>query len=364
MRSRPYYPRKSAAISCLLLLALLAAPALVYGREDAGLPAAENTAKKIGRLDLENGFERYFFYTRYRIGGKTYSRSGGVHYHFPISELRFPLETFMFYANLNLSFIDRITIHFNVRKNIHNKVGIMKDTDWVPYPGVKTIYSESTARLNAIFTEADLSVRLFTVSFFSLVLGAGFTHQYFYYWCSDTLQTSIYTSTPPYIGSPSIIKIPCTVITYDLRYYMATIQITPVFTFIERLEIALALRFSPYLRARDIDDHILRGKKSKGDSDGRRIHALTQDTLPVPQQGLPGGAARLSHPQHEGAPDPVILPAGRGSGRDPGMVRADRNKAEERAALRGTRCGLFLRIVGAQAVRGPVRRGPTPSFWP
>lgn len=268
MRSKPYYQRKSAATSILLLLALLAAPALAYGQEDAGRPAGENTGKKIGRLDLENGFQRYFFYTRYRIGGMTYSRGGALPYHFPISELRFPIEVFMFYANLNLTFIDRITIHFNVRKNIHNRAGIMKDTDWVPYPGVKTIYSESTARLNAIFTEADLSVRLFTVSFFSLVLGAGFSHQYFYYWCSDTTQTSIYSGAPPYIGSPSYIRIPCKVITYDLRYYLATIQITPVFTFKERLEIALAIRFSPYLRARDIDDHILRGKKSEGDSTG------------------------------------------------------------------------------------------------
>ena len=73
----------------------------------------------------------------------------------------------------------------------------MEDSDWVPYPGLKTVYSESTARLNAIFTEADLSVRLFTVSVFSLVLGAGFTHQYLYYWCSDTAQTSIYCQHAP-----------------------------------------------------------------------------------------------------------------------------------------------------------------------
>lgn len=266
--SRPYYPRKSAAISIFLLLALLAAPAAVHGQAADDNPPAKRDAGKIGRLELENGFERYFFYTQYRIGGRTYSREGVLPYHFPISELRFPIEAFMFYANLNLTFIDRITIHFNVRKNIHNRVGIMKDSDWVPYPGVRTIYSESTARLNAIFTEADLSVRLFTVSFFSLKLGGGFTHQYFYYWCSDTLQTSIFSTAYPYIGDPAVVKIPCKVITYDLRYYMATIQVTPVFTFVNRLEIALAIRFSPYLRARDTDDHILRAKKSKGDSTG------------------------------------------------------------------------------------------------
>jgi outer membrane protease len=250
------------------LLALLAAPVILYGEEAGGPPSGESKKKSIGRFDLENGFERYFLYTKYQIGGMTYARDGAIPYHFPISELKFPLDTFMFYVNLNLNFVDRVTLHFNVRKNIHNKVGTMEDSDWVPYPGLKTVYSESTARLNALFTEADVSVRLFTVSVFSLVLGAGFTHQYLYYWCSDTAQTSIYSGTPPYIGSPSYIKIPCKVITYDLRYYITTIQITPVFTFVQRLEIALAIRFSPYLWARDIDDHILRAKKSEGKSTG------------------------------------------------------------------------------------------------
>ena len=38
----------------------------------------------------------------------TYARDGALPYHFPISELKFPLEAFMFYANLNLNFIDRV----------------------------------------------------------------------------------------------------------------------------------------------------------------------------------------------------------------------------------------------------------------
>jgi outer membrane protease len=236
---------------------------MLYGEESA----RGETKKPVARLDLENGFERYFFYTKYQIGGMTYARDGAIPYYFPISELKFPLEAFFFYANINLSFVDRVTIHFNVRKNIHNRAGTMEDSDWVPYPGFKTVYSESTARLNALFTEADLTVRLFTVSFFSLVLGGGFTHQYLYYWCSDTVQTSIYDNAPPYIGPPSMVKIPCKVITYDLRYYITTIQVTPVFT-VNGLEIALGIRFSPYLRAHDTDDHILRAKKSVGESTG------------------------------------------------------------------------------------------------
>ncbi|OHD63555.1 MAG: hypothetical protein A2176_07165 [Spirochaetes bacterium RBG_13_51_14] len=225
--------------------------------QDAGLPS-----KKNGRFELENGFERYFFYTKYRIGGKTYSRDGVFLYHFPISELKFPLEAFFFYANLNLTVVERLTIHFNVRKNIQNKAGVMKDSDWFPFPGLKTVYSESDVRLNAVITDADLSVRLFTVSFFSMRLGAGFMHQYLYFWCSNTEQVSLLNPARPYI------KLPCKTITYEVQYYISTLQITPVFTVLDRLEIMLAIRFSPYLKARDIDDHIIRAKKSTGDSAG------------------------------------------------------------------------------------------------
>ncbi len=235
-------------------------------------PLTDSAIKKIGQFEIENGFERLFLYTLYQIGGKTQSRRGISYYHFPISELKFPLNIYMFYANLNLSFLDRITIHYGMHASINSRVGKMEDSDWVPYHNIKTIYSESDARLNAIFNEADLTVRLFTVSFFSLKVGAGFMHQYLYYWCSNVEQMSIYdTSSPIYIGNPEYIKLQGKIITYKLNYYIFTLQITPVFSIPIKggsLEITTAIRFSPYLKAKDVDDHILRGKLSEGDSHG------------------------------------------------------------------------------------------------
>ena len=176
----------------------------------------------------------------------------------------------MVYANLTLTLLDRITIHYNVKKNIHNRVGKMKDTDWIPIPGFKTIYSESDARLNAVITETDLSVRLYTISFFSIKIGAGFMHQYLYYWCSNVFQTDIIDSDLN-LEMPSVSIIKGKIITYEVQYYMFTMQITPVFTIPigkGHLQIIPSIRFSPYLKAKDIDDHILRGKIAKGDSKG------------------------------------------------------------------------------------------------
>ncbi len=280
---KQYYQKKSVNSALLLLIAfsfIAVNTAHADEKEENNQtlkgnieqPQNDSAIRKIGQLDIENGFERYFFYTLYQIGGRTISRQGFSLYHFPISELKFPLQVYMFYANLNLSFIDRITIHYCVHKSLNNRVGKMEDSDWVPFPGIKTIFSESDARLNAVFTEADLAVRLFTVSFFSLKLGLGFMHQYMYYWCSNVEQVSIYdASSPIYIGSPEYLKLLGKIITYELQYYLFTMQITPVFKVpIGKgiLEIAAAMRFSPYLKAKDIDDHILRGKMSKSESSG------------------------------------------------------------------------------------------------
>jgi len=259
---------KNKFLYLIILIIISVSPG--FGQEIDIEPTTKPVYKKIGIFDLENGFERYFFYTRYQIGGKILSRQGAGITYFPLSELKFPLDVFMIYSNLTLTLLDRISIHFNVKKNIHNRVGKMKDSDWVPLPGFKTIYSESDARLNAIITETDLYVRLYTISFFSIKLGAGFMHQYLHYSCSNVVQTDIIDSNYN-LEMPSIIMIQGKIITYEVQYYIFTMQIMPVFTIpIGRgyLQITPSIRFSPYLKARDIDDHILRGKIAKGDSKG------------------------------------------------------------------------------------------------
>ncbi len=217
--------------------------------------------EKTVRIDLENGFNRYFYYTRYRIGGKIISRDGLIYTFFPISELRFPLDVFTLYADLNLTFVDRITFHYNARKNIQNYVGKMKDSDWIA-PGFTGIYSESDTRLNAVFTDADLIIRLFTKSFFSLKFGLGFLHEYMYFRCSNVEQKDLIPGDTPYI------KIFGRALTYEVQYYMPTIRIIPVFTILGGFEIAVAIRFSPYLWAKDIDDHLLRAKRSTSATTG------------------------------------------------------------------------------------------------
>ncbi len=277
------------AIAAALLCAFAAFDAFGETAREAGNPAepvrngsengsAPETGKKgLVRLDIENGFERYNFFTQYRIGGMTVTRTAAGlaagYQNFPVSQLRFPLDVFTAYANLDLAIAGRITFHYRVRKNITENAGKMKDSDWVPFPNLRTIYSESGTRLNAVITDADIFIRIFTASFFTLKAGAGYSHEYFFYRCSNVYQKSIFDSANPpyYIGDFRAVWIPGTVITYEVQYHMFTLSLLPVFNIMGAAEIIPGIRISPYLKARDIDDHKLRAKRSVGETVGWAI---------------------------------------------------------------------------------------------
>jgi hypothetical protein len=86
-----------------------------------------------------------------------------------------------------------------------------------------------------------------------------------YFQCSNVQQTDLVSGGVPYI------KILGKGLTYEVQYYMPTIQIIPVFTIMGRFDIMLVLRAAPYIAAKDIDDHLLRGKKSASKTTGSAL---------------------------------------------------------------------------------------------
>ena len=101
---RPYCPKKSRKSSLLFFLVFTSIFTVsAYGEETFKKDLVDKKPKKIGSFDLENGFERTSLYTRYQIGGKMVTRQGVGISHFPISELKFPMDVFMFYLNMNLN---------------------------------------------------------------------------------------------------------------------------------------------------------------------------------------------------------------------------------------------------------------------
>ena len=234
--------------------------------------------------------------TTYQIGGnyKIYSsparhtlvESGELH--FPISELKFPLDVAMagIRARQKISFPYRTRqkkVSFGVAilfeeefsQSFTRNAGTMEDSDWtdVDYPHFKTIYSTSKAELDA--SVFDLHARFYPIerrgSFigFRVGAGAGYLRQQFDYSISNTTQDEY-----PY-NTGNKVYIPGKTLTYELTYEIPYVEVTAGMTlekgrnFSGAVDVRLAV--SSWVNASDRDDHLLRGKLSEGSCDGDAV---------------------------------------------------------------------------------------------
>jgi outer membrane protease len=261
-------------IAALLSIALLLCCCRAWAQAVGPAKTRGSTAKKLSlekpkqklRIDVEAGFDYNAFYTLYQIGGKIHTRDSYGILYFPLSELAFPLDSFFFYCNASIRIMEIVTFQGRFRKNMQKDVGKMKDSDWYPYPGIKTAYSESDTELNAMTGSGDILFRLFRIRFYVLQFGVGFIYQYFDFKCRNVLQHDVLS------GPYRIIYIPLKSLTYEVNYYIPHLQLLQRFTFFEdRFNIDAGLQFSPYTWAKDIDDHLLRFKKSIGRSNGYAV---------------------------------------------------------------------------------------------
>jgi len=220
--------------------------------------------RKDFEINLDAGVSKHFGFTKYQIGGLWTGVDGIYPYWFPISELKFPVDTWMFNGNLSINIFKILTVESNVKKSFVPKSGKMKDSDWT-LPGLRTILSESDNRVKAITSDSDILVTLFSIGPFSLRAGVGFLYQNFDFRCSNVVQVD---SSGFY---PSAIALGGKGLTYKLEYYIPYAEIQPVFSFMDdKLMFTPGFKYSPYNRAKDVDDHILRGKLNKGSAKGNK----------------------------------------------------------------------------------------------
>jgi len=213
----------------------------------------------IGNADKLSG------YTRYQIGGHFIDTDGttGKTY-FPISELKFPLNVYMASATLNVTLIERLKIDFCFKKNLTTDAGKIKDWDWGIYSGIHTsldVFSKSDSRLNSHIIDSCLSYILFKKEIVSLNIGARFLYQYFNYSISNLYQEDyvhqILTTIQEKTGK------------YKVEYYIPyLLNFSSCFVLGGSFKIEATLGLSPIVYAKDVDDHIERGKIMKGKSTG------------------------------------------------------------------------------------------------
>lgn len=104
--------------------------------------------------------------TKYQIGGRTvYADGSQSSLHFPISELRFPVNSFVIKGQVDAQFAKKWTLMLNAETNLTDDTGDMEDFDWGVWPGSPTsqldIYSESDTEMDMYALEGKLTYQIY-----------------------------------------------------------------------------------------------------------------------------------------------------------------------------------------------------------
>ncbi len=232
--------------------------------------------------------------TTYQIGGKTvYSDGSRETIHFPLSELEFPINTYMLSINGTIEFSKQLTGNLGLKKTIVDASDTFKDSDWgvwhiggeLPHdsstcpPTLCTadsldIYSESDATLDALIFDINLRYkfldRTFKKSSLGLFAGVGYRYEYFDYKVSDLDQW--YPSFEDYFGFDFGHEYESsTVLTYAVHYNIAYMEAGASISLFNSIEIDGSIGYSPLVYVLDRDNHLLRDKISRGELYG---HAM------------------------------------------------------------------------------------------
>ncbi len=211
---------------------------------------------------ISTGMEGMTGYTLYKIGGKdTFPDGSYINIPYDLSQLKFPLNTFLFSTDININFLKLFQVQFNIKKSVTSSAGKMEDSDWASSNSLE-IFSTSDSSLNQYSIEGILSISTFHFKRFSLAFGCGLLYEYYYYDISNLSQTYLYNS--------NTVNISGKVSTYELLQYI------PYFAFSggyasDKFTANFLLGFSPYTICSDRDNHILRSKLITADSYGTSV---------------------------------------------------------------------------------------------
>jgi hypothetical protein len=218
-------------------------------------------------------------HTTYRIGGTVDTASGSYDYHFPISELEFPLDVYMFSVTGAVQFAEKWRVSAGVKSNITEDAGEMKDSDWGYYflrgdawaeKDTLDIYSKSDAELNAFIWDINLGYNFYEKSNWSFIAGLGYIRQKFDYEIRDLDQW--YPSDSYYFGVDSPHDyVSGKVLEYEVTYSIPYVEIGAQLNVKDKFSVEASLGYSPIISVDDEDQHLLRSKVNKGDCDGAAI---------------------------------------------------------------------------------------------
>lgn len=221
--------------------------------------------------------------TGYLLGDSTYQIGGHVDdvttgpddLHFPLSELKFPLNSAMLQAEIEKEFAANWQLAVSGKVNITEETGKMKDSDWLT-PGSLDIYSESDTEMQALLLDAKLSYLFYEGQYgetsinnlkagadvrFFYSAGVGYKHQKFDFDVSNVDEW--------YPSSPSVPHtiVPGPALTYEVEFCIPYIELAMEMNKSDNMFLNLNVAYAPMINARDEDHHLLRDKVNVADHD-------------------------------------------------------------------------------------------------
>lgn len=248
---------------------------------------------------------------RYRIGNDWHNYTEGTSgaTHFPLSELKWPINTMMGEVGGEVHLGKRWELRGSLAHNLTNNLsGKMEDSDWDYdpdlYGNTPDVYSESVTDFQGYVADAQIRYWILARQFgdkssFALGIGAGFMYQD-YQWKASNLH-QWYPREPglghDYWGGP--------VVNYKSWLMMPYAELL-FRSKLKRLDISGSIGGSPYLWAKDEDDHLLRHRIMTTDARGFALKCSLQGNYTFTQNWFAGLRLNLLYYYAYGMQDSYI----------------------------------------------------------
>ncbi|APG28117.1 hypothetical protein A7E78_09845 [Syntrophotalea acetylenivorans] len=210
--------------------------------------------------------------TQYQIGGTAIDAGGATEFHFPISELEFPLDAIMVKGTVSADFAERWQLMASAATNFTDDTGKMEDSDWLS-PGSLDIYSESDTDMDALLLEGKISYMFWQGYYgqnsangvansdirFLYFAGLGYKYQKFEFEVSDLDQWYPSSPTTPHDRVSGL------VLDYEAEYHIPYLELSMEMDVAEKFQMEIGLAYAPFVDFQDEDQHLLRNKVNIAD---------------------------------------------------------------------------------------------------
>lgn len=182
-----------------------------------------------------------------------------------LSQLKFAIYNPVIGARFTAPTDSGLLLRAGVWTKVSSAAGVMEDSDWIPEDGHNglDVYSESRLDLDgALVLDGGVALPEKNVGPVTVAAQVGFRRQQFDFSAYDLNQVGFGPYAIDYTGSVSG-KVLDYSVTYNLPYVGFTASLPS-----SMVPVAVDLTYSPWVTAHDVDDHLLRTKRSTGDSTG------------------------------------------------------------------------------------------------